>query len=233
MKELKMVNPVAGGLAAQRATADKGQAREEPAGQQMFAKGDFQTFLRMLTAQLKNQDPLNPMEGSDFAVQLATFSGVEQQAQTNKLLTQLTQQTGGGLGELSDWLGREVRVAGPVWFGDKSLTLDIAPDPRADSVDLVVLSASGRELSREEIGTGKGQVDWLGRDALGGKLPDGLYQFRVESWQDGKLIAKDEVGAYSRVVEAERTDGAVQLVLEGGVRAKSDEVEAVRSAAAP
>ena len=40
---------------------------------------DFQTFLTMLTTQLQNQDPLNPVESSDFAVQLATFSGVEQQ----------------------------------------------------------------------------------------------------------------------------------------------------------
>ena len=173
------------------------------------------------------------MQGSDFAVQLATFSGVEQQAQTNKLLTELTQQMGGGLGQLSDWLGREVRVAGPVWFGEKPLTLQVAPDPRADSVQLVVKTASGRELSREEIGAGKGQVDWFGRDALGGKLPDGLYQFRVESWQNGELIAEDEVGGYSRVVETELADGAVHLVLEGGVRAKSDQVEAVRSAAEP
>ena len=44
-----------------------------------FSGGDFETFLKMLTTQIRNQDPLNPMEGSEFAVQLATFSGVEQQ----------------------------------------------------------------------------------------------------------------------------------------------------------
>ena len=53
---------------------------------------DFDTFLKMLTSQLKNQNPLNPMEGTEFAVQLATFSGVEQQAQTNKLLAQMVAQ---------------------------------------------------------------------------------------------------------------------------------------------
>ncbi|WP_198590185.1 flagellar hook capping FlgD N-terminal domain-containing protein [Paracoccus zhejiangensis] len=223
-----MVDPVSGGMAARGAARQTSAAQDGAGGQQMFAKGDFQTFLRMLTAQLKNQDPMNPMQGSDFAVQLATFSGVEQQAQTNKLLTQLTQQMGGGLGQLSDWLGREVRVAGPVWFGEKPLTLDVAPDPRADSVQLVVLTANGRELSREEIGAGRGQVDWFGRDALEAKLPDGLYQFRVESRQDGTLIGQDEVGAYSRVVEAELVPGGVQLVLEGGVTAGSDQIEAVR-----
>lgn len=226
-----MTEPVTGGMAGQAALVQRGTAQANAPGSQKVAKGDFETFLRMLTAQLKNQDPMNPIEGSDFAVQLATFSGVEQQAQTNNLLTELTQQMGGGgLGQLSDWIGREVRVAGSVWFGKTPLTLDIAPDPRADSVKLVTLTANGRALTRDEIGTGKGQVDWFGLDASGKKLPDGLYQFRVESWQNGKLIGEKDVGAYSRVIEAELTQGGVQLVLEGGATAKSDEIEAVRAA---
>lgn len=56
----------------------------------------FEVFLKMLTTQIKNQDPLNPMENTEFAVQLATFTGVEQQVQTNLLLTQLLQVANGG-----------------------------------------------------------------------------------------------------------------------------------------
>lgn len=197
---------------------------------QMLTNGDFETFLRMLTAQLKNQDPLNPMEGSDFAVQLATFSGVEQQAQTNNLLSQLAGQMSGGLGQLSGWLGREVRVTDPVWFADKPLTLDIRPDPRADGVQLVTLSASGHEVMREEIGVGEGEVDWYGQDALGSKLPDGLYMFRLESWQNGELIGESEVGAYAKVVEAQTARDGLQLILEGGAVAMADEVDAMRAA---
>ena len=66
---------------------------------------DFQTFLRMLTTQMQNQNPLEPIEASDFAVQLATFSGVEQQVRTNDLLSQLTSRM--GLSELANWVGRE------------------------------------------------------------------------------------------------------------------------------
>ena len=44
---------------------------------------DFETFLKMLTVQMENQDPLNPVDSADFAVQLATFSSVEQQVLTN------------------------------------------------------------------------------------------------------------------------------------------------------
>ena len=55
---------------------------------------DFETFLKMLTTQMQNQDPLNPIESSDYAVQLATFSGVEQQVRTNQLLADLANQMG-------------------------------------------------------------------------------------------------------------------------------------------
>lgn len=220
-----MVDSISGAVAANTAAVKGGAG-----SQQMFANGDFETFLRMLTAQLKNQDPMNPMQGSDFAVQLATFSGVEQQAQTNNLLKQLTEQMGGGLGQLSGWIGKEVRTTAPVWFGNAPLTLDIAPDSRADSVQLITMTSSGREVLREEIGQGQGQVDWFGRSATGEKLADGQYLFRIESWQNGEKISEKDVGAYAPVIEAERSNGQVQLVLEGGASTMTDKIEAVREA---
>ena len=65
----------------------------------------------MMTVQMENQDPLNPMESSEFAVQLATFSGVEQQIRTNDLLaSMIASQTAGGLAELANWVGMEARL---------------------------------------------------------------------------------------------------------------------------
>lgn len=189
---------------------------------------NFDTFLKMLTTQLQNQDPLNPMEGSDFAVQLATFSGVEQQAQTNKLLMQMVTQAGGSLGQLADWIGKEVRTTEPVWFGDKPLTLDIAPDERADGVTLVVLSEAGREVSREEIGTGTGQIDWFGRDESGRKLADGRYSFVIESSRGGEVIAERMVGAYVGVAEAQQGSAGVELIFRGGGSAPVGDIQAIR-----
>ena len=189
---------------------------------------NFDTFLKMLTTQLQNQDPLNPMEGSDFAVQLATFSGVEQQAQTNKLLEQMLTQSGGSLGQLAEWIGKEVRTTEPVWFGDKPLTLDIAPDSRADNVTLVTLNEAGKEVLREEIGPGEGQIDWLGRDDSGEKLDDGRYSFVIESMKSGEVISEDRVGAYVRVAEAEVGAQGVELIFEGGGSALAARIEALR-----
>ncbi|WP_347139187.1 flagellar hook capping FlgD N-terminal domain-containing protein [Paracoccus sp. SSK6] len=222
-----MVSAVGSSTATSLATATA-TATATTDGTASAPSTNFDTFLKMLTTQLRNQDPLNPMEGSDFAVQLATFSGVEQQAQTNKLLEQMIAQAGGSLGQLADWIGKEVRTTEPVWFGDKALTLDIAPDSRADSVTLVVLNASGREVSREEIGTGEGQIDWFGRDDMGKKLADGRYSFVIESSRAGEVISEDAVGAYVRVTEAAVGTGGVELIFKGGGSAPASNIEAIR-----
>ena len=75
---------------------------------------DYITFLQMLTTQMQNQDPLNPMEASDFAVQLATFAGVEQATYTNQLLGAMMSQT--GLSDLGNWVGMEARIYGGAYF---------------------------------------------------------------------------------------------------------------------
>jgi flagellar basal-body rod modification protein FlgD len=92
---------------------------------------DFDTFLRMLTVQMRNQDPLDPIDSADYAVQLATFSGVEQQVRTNELLTALTSQMGlGGLAEMGAWVGREARAAVPARFDGTPVTVQPRPWPR-------------------------------------------------------------------------------------------------------
>lgn len=202
-----------------------------PAKTKGFSGGDFETFLRMLTTQLKNQDPLNPMEGSEFAVQLATFSGVEQQTYTNKLLEQMAGQTGSGaLMPLSNWIGKEARTTAPVQFRDRPLTLEVNPKPEADSVILVTKDSFGRDILREEIGPGKGQVEWFGRDAQGNKLRDGTYSFQIESWSKGTQIGTDPAPSFARVTGAESTPQGAKLILAGGSTILASEVEAIREA---
>src|SRR5690606_25523957 len=94
---------------------------------------DFETFLVMLTTQMQNQDPLNPIQSSDYAAQLATFSGVEQQVKTNTLLESLSTQLGlSGMAQMAAWVGMEARVTAPVLFEGTPLTLYPAP---ADGTD--------------------------------------------------------------------------------------------------
>jgi flagellar basal-body rod modification protein FlgD len=89
---------------------------------------DFTTFLKMLTVQMQNQDPLNPIDSSDYAVQLATFSGVEQQVQTNQLLAEMTARFNQmGMSEMAGWIGQEARSNAVVTFDGDPVTL--SPNP--------------------------------------------------------------------------------------------------------
>jgi flagellar basal-body rod modification protein FlgD len=191
---------------------------------------DYETFLLMLTTQMQNQDPLNPIESSDYAVQLATFSGVEQQVKTNELLETLSVQMGVmGMAQLAGWVGMDARAAVPAWFDGES-PVTIAPNPAlvADQATLVVYDAAAREVSRREITVSADQIEWSGKRADGSPLPPGLYSFRLESRLNGELVSNDAVETYSRIVEARGENGDTVLVMQGGARISSSAVTALR-----
>lgn len=200
-----------------------------PAEQGSLIDSDFQTFLVMLTTQMQNQDPLNPIESSDYAVQLATFSGVEQQVQTNDLLENLADQMGlMSMSELSGWVGMEARAAAPAWFDGDPITLAPDPAPAADRTVLAVYNDAGTEVSRKEISVLSDQIQWLGLREDGQEFPDGTYSFRLESYANGELIANDQVDVYATIVEARAENGNTTLVLEGGGRIAAGDVTAIR-----
>lgn len=193
---------------------------------------DFTTFLKMLTVQMQNQDPMNPMESTDFAVQLATFSGVEQQVQTNQLLSAMAGEFSlMGMAQLAGWVGQEARAAADVvWFGGSPVTLSPNPASTADQVVLVVHDERGNLVSREELPVSAEPYQWLGADAAGDRLPDGRYILTLESWREGELLGEDSVEYYGRVVEARGGATGTMLVFEGGIEVPSSSVTALRLA---
>ncbi len=190
---------------------------------------DFETFLKMLTTQMENQDPLNPVESSEFAMQLATFSGVEQQIRTNDLLQNVATGLGsGGLSQLAGWVGMEARVSAPASFDGTPLTLAPEADPAADAAYLVVKSASGQVVSREELPADSDTVVWAGVGDSGRPLPSGQYVFEIENVTGGEVASTSPVDHYARIREARQGDGSVDIVLDGGAIVASGDVRALR-----
>lgn len=191
--------------------------------------GDFETFLKMLTVQMQNQDPMNPIESSDYAVQLATFSGVEQQVQTNDLLKKLTETFGGaGLGQYGGWVGMEGRAAVPALFDGTPVTVLPKPDAEADKAQLVVRNAAGNEVQRFELPPDGAPVEWAGTAADGTPLAAGSYSFVVESYLDGARIAESKAEVYAPITEVRNDASGVTLVFEGGGEAAASMVSALR-----
>ncbi len=192
---------------------------------------DFDTFLRMLTVQMQNQDPLNPVDSTDYAVQLATFSGVEQAVLTNDLLTSMiNQMTTSGLGQMSQWVGREVRSAAPTYFDGKPITLEPRPSPISDRAEIVVRDVREVEVQRIPISTVGQPTEWAGIDVSGNPLPQGLYTFEVISIANDEVIAQDMIETYGRVVEIRSEPEGIMVQLAGGGTIAADKVTGLREA---
>ncbi|MGH1576812.1 flagellar hook capping FlgD N-terminal domain-containing protein [Planktotalea sp.] len=191
---------------------------------------DFETFLKMLTVQMENQDPLNPVDSADYAVQLATFSSVEQQVLTNDLLTSLTaSMSGGGIGALGQWVGMDVRAGVAAHYDGDPVELAVPEYEDADRRVLVVRDGLGEIATRLDIPLEGAEFTWDGVMADGSKAQSGIYQFSVEAFKDGAVRSSDPVSAYNRVREAIIENGETLLLLDGDILITPSEVSGLRS----
>lgn len=101
---------------------------------------DYDSFLKLLVTQMKNQDPTKPMESTDYIAQLATFSQVEQTVQTNSKIDQLMQMS--LLGQADAIIGRTVTSA------DGAVSGQVA-EVRIGSAGLIAVLADGTEFPVE------------------------------------------------------------------------------------
>lgn len=191
---------------------------------------DFQTFLKLMTTQLQEQDPLSPMDSTEYLSQLASFSTVEQQTLTNKYLETLNLSMGAlGMVQVASWVGNEARAAMPAMVRDGA---DIALFPQvaegADRAVLVVKDADGTVVSRVDLPVSDGEYAWSPQDMTGADLPDGQYSLSVENYTDGEQGADTAVELYGRITEVQGISGDMALVFEGGRKVSVSAVTAIR-----
>ena len=190
---------------------------------------DFETFLEMLTAQVRYQDPLEPIESSEYAAQLAQFSMVEQQVLSNDLLTSLTAQLGSSnMSQMASWIGMEALSIAPVQFDGTPVTINPNPLTASDEVVLVVYNANGNEVQRQQLPVAAEPVDWAGVQSDGTPFPSGTYSFEIESRAGGELLVSDQAETYSRITEARTQDGQTVLILQSGAAVLSSAVSGIR-----
>ena len=191
---------------------------------------DFKSFLSLLTAQLKNQDPLAPLEATQFVEQLASFSSVEQQIETNSLLEELLSSSKStGLDSATSWIGKEVEAsASSVNYAGESLDFAIPSSTDGTATRVVVRNSSNDIVYSENIAAGQSSFSWDGEMSSGDAAPAGEYKLTAEYAKDGVSAGTKSLNAVSRVVEARLTDSGFQLVLENGATIDPDSVTAVR-----
>lgn len=164
---------------------------------------NFDTFLTLLTTQLKNQDPLSPMDSTQFTQQLVQMTGVEQQLLTNDLLEKLVSNTGTGVATAVSLIGKEVRSSSDAAAlkGGKA-EWGYTLDRDASDVKLEILDSKGRvvqTIAGKDNKAGEHTLTWDGKGAGGAEMADGTYTL--------KITAKDSEG--STVTSSTHIDGVV------------------------
>jgi flagellar basal-body rod modification protein FlgD len=190
---------------------------------------DFETFLKMLTAQISNQDPLNPIDASDYSTQLATFSGVEQQVLTNDLLRQIQNKlTATDLVSVSHWVGKQVEIPNNVGFFGEDAEIRATLPADATHGKVEVLSASGAVIASLPIHPGDQSVTWDGRKTTGEMVSYGIYSAHIIPYDGETELETGSVYSYHSVQEVSLKDGKAVLGLADGNYVYSDMVTALK-----
>ncbi len=185
---------------------------------------DFSQFLNLLTIQLQNQDPLNPMDTTEFTNQLVAFTGVEQQINTNQKLDSIVSlQLGNAMGSALGYVGMDVSYVSSEFNYDGSTDAKItyALDGQAVKGKVRIYDEAGVLVYETDAETSVGKHDfaWNGLDKNGKPAAAGTYEVKVDTiGPDGKAVGYSTVVS-GRVRGVETQGGLVFLLV--GARAVS------------
>jgi flagellar basal-body rod modification protein FlgD len=179
--------------------------------------GNLNTFLTLLTTQLQNQDPLSPMDSTQFTQQLVEYSQVEQQINTNSNLQNLIslQQSGAGAAAVG-YLGKEVTITnGNAALTNSSATWNYTLGASAASATLSITNASGQVVYNGSGPTSAGNnaFTWNGQDNNGNQLPDGTYTLAVNAVGSNGAQITSSVSTTGTVSEINLSGTAPQLMI--------------------
>jgi flagellar basal-body rod modification protein FlgD len=218
------VNPLAGSSGTNKAASSLDVTRAGIAD-------NFDTFLKILTTQLKNQNPLDPLDTNQFTQQLVQFTGVEQQLKTNTFLEALMMSSQSAVNtDAVSYIGKEVMAAGTKadlrnggasWAFNAEANVSDAKVTIKDSNGQVVYSETG------SLDKGPGNFLWDGRGSDGQVKPDGTYTITI----DGRNLAGNYVTISTStvgVVSAVDFSGVEPILTVGGSKIKLSDVTNVR-----
>jgi flagellar basal-body rod modification protein FlgD len=194
---------------------------------------DKDAFLKLLMAQIQNQDPLKPMEGTAFVSQLATFSMVEQSiAQSGKLDTLSIQMRGIANNDAAGLVGKDVTIHGKGFAFDGSMpaTSSVSFDKAATKATATIKDAEGNIVRKLELGpkaAGACALTWDGKDDSGTMLAAGNYRVEVTAEDaTGNPISTTQ-SVRGRVTSVSYEKGYPEMVLDSGVRAPVSDLVSV------
>ena len=191
-----------------------------------------QEFLKLLMAQLANQDPTAPTDSTAFIGQLAQFAGLEAAQGTNSRLdTLLMAQASGNQTAVVSFIGKDVnyRTDGLTLQAGLAATSQVHLAGRAESISVAVMDAQGRTVRTIKLGAhdeGTLSITWDGLDDGGNRQPPGTYKMQATATdRDGKSV--DVELRASGMVEGVAFENGIPQLSVNGTLIKMSEVTAI------
>ncbi len=195
--------------------------------------GDFNTFLKILTTQLQNQDPLAATDVNEFTRELVQFSGVEQQINTNKKLDSLiSSSSAAGMTPLLGYVGKyiEAPAAGQIALQDGSASMSYSLPSEAQSLKVTITNSSGKTIATLDGPTSNGthKLTWDGRSALGGTAEDGVYNMKIQALDPtGKPMTINNVTITGKATGIQTGSDGAAIISIDGIEIDSDSIRSV------
>ena len=207
----------------------------QPETEKSQSQSDKDMFMRLLLAQIENQDPLKPTDQTDFVAQLAQFSSLEGIQNLNSTVQDIGSMYRSSQAlQATALVGREVLIPGQVVYLENGgrISGTIEEGQASGDVMMIVKDASGQVVANRDlgnIGSAETPFSWDGANNLGEPLPEGLYSISIE----GTLSGENEAlvtSVYSRVNSVSIVDnqGGMLLNLNGIGQVESSEIQEVR-----
>lgn len=189
-------------------------------------------FLKVLVAQMKNQDPLNPTDNAQMTSQMAqisTVSGIESLNQTIKSI--MDQFSAGQTVQATNMIGHGVLAPGNTVTLADGTASEFAVDlsTAADSVQLSIVDSAGNTVKQENLGPQKAgalTLNWDGTNNAGAHVADGKYKAMVTASIAGKSVTATPL-SYGLVQSVSQVNGAVSLALQNGQQINLSDVQKV------
>ena len=181
---------------------------------------DFNLFLKLLTTQAKNQDPLNPTDATQYTQQLAQFSQVEQSLQqTGTLKDILSRFSTQDLSSAANLIGREATFdSDTVGMTSKSpARWSYSNSGMTGPLTATIKDAGGRTVSTQTIddNSGKGEVTWTGVKSDGSQASDGAYTLTVKGKDSGGATVSATINAIGTVGDVQSKNNVVTVGING------------------
>ena len=183
---------------------------------------NYQTFLSLLTTQLKNQDPLSPLDTNQFTQQLTQMTGVEQQLLSNQLLQQLVNQnqTSSSLVNSVGLIGKTVSVNGDsaVLAGGQA-TFEFNLPSAPGSMTLSVVDSNNKVVWSGPVaanGAGAQTFTWDGKDSTGAQTADGgTYTLTIAAKDPSGATITPTTTMQGTATAVQQVSGATMVTVNG------------------